>query len=47
VVVPGDAVAAVDAELTVPRTQEHPDPVLVDLAGLAEHLQYVGAQEFL
>ena len=30
---------------TVAPAQEHADPALVDLASLAQHLQYVGAKE--
>jgi hypothetical protein len=44
-IIPGDAVAAVGAEAAVAPAQEHADPGLVDLAGLAEHLQYVGSEQ--
>jgi hypothetical protein len=31
----------------MPPTQEHPDPALVDFAGLAERFQYVGSKQLL
>jgi hypothetical protein len=44
-IIPGDVVTAVRAEATVAPTQEHAEPAFVDLASLAEHLQYVGSKE--